>query len=144
MTQLEMMTMNQRKIMMNDKNIDEYNKLIKEQNEILLTLHKEKTFEKFYGSLEEKELFEAERNIILCDPYDFGSYNDISLREQAHLVAEIADKMKRLKYFTNRTKRQYEYFKSLEGTSKKLHPKILEFIENYERFYHIEKEHYNE
>lgn len=37
--------------MMNDKNIDEYNKLIKEQNEILLAIHKEKTFEKFYGSL---------------------------------------------------------------------------------------------
>ena len=37
-----------------DKNIDEYNELIKEQNKILLTLNKEKTFEKFYGALEEK------------------------------------------------------------------------------------------
>ena len=118
--------------------------LSRNKTKFCLLFIKKKTFEKFYGSLKEKELFEAERNIILCDPYDFGSYNDISLREQAHLVAEIADKMKRLKYFTNRTKRQYEYFKSLEGTSKKLHPKILEFIENYERFYHIEKEHYNE
>lgn len=121
-----------------DKNIDEQNELIKKQNEILLTLHKEKTFERFYGSLEEKEPFDAERNIPLCDPYDFGSHNDISLREQAHLVVEIADRIKRLKYFTNRTKRQYEYFKSLIGTSKKLHPKILEFIEEYEKFYHIE------
>ncbi len=121
-----------------DKNIDEQNELIKEQNEILLTLHKEKTFEKFYGSLKEKETYEAERYISRCDNYDFGSYNDISLREQASLIADIADKMKRLKYFTNRTKRQYEYFKSLIGTSKKLHPKILEFIEEYEKFYHIE------
>lgn len=121
-----------------DKNIDEQNELIKEQNKILLTLHKAGTFERFYGSLEEKNPYEADRNVPLCDPYDFGSYNDISLREQAHLVAEIADRIKRLKYFTNRTKRQYEYFKSLEGTSKKLHPKILEFIEEYERFYHIE------
>ena len=37
-----------------DKNIDEYNELIEKQNKYLLTLHKEKTFEKFYGSLEEK------------------------------------------------------------------------------------------
>ena len=118
-----------------DKNIDEQNELIKEQNEILLTLHKEKTFEKFYGSLEEKEPYEAERNIFLCDNYNFGSYNDISLREQAHLVADIADKMKRLKYFTNRTKRQYEYFKSLIGTLDNLNPKILKFIEDYEEFY---------
>ena len=118
-----------------DKNIDEQNELIKEQNEILLTLHKEKTFEKFYGFLEEKDPYEAERNVPLCDTYNFDSYNDISLREQAHLVAEIADRMKRLKYFTNRTKRQYEYFKSLKETSDNLHPKILKFIEDYEEFY---------
>nr|DAK51894.1 MAG TPA: hypothetical protein [Caudoviricetes sp.] len=121
-----------------DKNIDEQNELIKEQNEILLTLHKEKTFERFYGSLKEKEPYEAERYTPKCDNYDFGSYNDISLREQASLTVDIADKIKRLKYFTNRTKRQYEYFKSLIGTSKNLHPKILEFIEEYEKFYHIE------
>ena len=130
-----MMNMNKRKTMMNDKNIDEYNKLIKEQNEILLAIHKEKTFEKFYGSLEEKEPYEAERNIPLCDPYNFHSYNSINLRHQAELVAQIADRMKELKYFTNRTNRQYEYLKSLKGTSKKLHPKILEFIEDYEEFY---------
>lgn len=118
-----------------DKNIDEQNELIKEQNEILLTLQKEKTFEKFYGSLEEKEPYEAERGIPSCGPYDFHSYNDISLREQGFLVAEIADKMKRLKYFTNRTKRHYEYFKSLEGTSDSLHPGILKFIEDYENYY---------
>ena len=118
-----------------DKNIDEQNELIKKQNEILLTLYKEKTFEKFYGSLEEKEPFEAERYTPRCDNYNFDSYNDISLREQAHLVAEIADKMKRLKYFTNRTKRHYEYFKSLEGTSDSLHPGILKFIEDYENYY---------
>ena len=82
--------------MMNDKNIDEYNKLIKEQNEILLAIHKEKTFEKFYGSLEEKEPYEAERNIPLCDPYNFHSYNSINLRHQAELVAQIADRMKEL------------------------------------------------
>lgn len=114
---------------------EEYNKLIKEQNKYLLALYKEKTFEKFYGSLEEKEPYEAERYTPKCDNYDFKQYNDISLREQAHLVAEIADRMKRLKYFTNRTKRQYEYFKSLEGTSDSLHPKILEFIEDYEEYY---------
>ena len=118
-----------------DKNIDEQNELIKEQNEILLTLQKEKTFEKFYGSLEEKEPYEAEKGIPSCDPYDLHSYNDISLREQGFLVAEIADKMKRLKYFTNRTKRHYEYFKSLEGTSDSLHPGILKFIEDYENYY---------
>ena len=118
-----------------DKNIDEYNELIKEQNKILLTLNKEKTFEKFYGALEEKELFEAERNLVSFDPYDFQSYNYVSLRQQAELITQIADKMKRLKYFTNRTKRQYEYFKSLEETSDSLHPKILKFIEDYEEFY---------
>lgn len=118
-----------------DENIDEYNDLIKKQNEYLLAIHKEKTFEKFYGSLEEKDPYEAERNVPLCDTYNFDSYNDISLREQAHLVAEIADRMKRLKYFTNRTKRQYEYFKSLKETSDNLHPKILKFIEDYEEFY---------
>lgn len=118
-----------------DKNIDEYNELIKEQNEILLALHKEKTFEKFYGSLEEKEPFEAERYVPKPDPYDFHRYNDVALREQAELIAEIADRMKRLKYFTNRTKRQYEYFKSLIGTSNSLNPKILKFIEDYEEFY---------
>ena len=121
--------------MMNDKNIDEYNELIKEQNKILLTLHKEKTFEKFYGSLEEKDPYEAESNAPSCDPYDFEKYNNISLRQQGELIAQIADRMKELKYFTNRTKRQYEYFKSLKVTSKKLHPKILEFIEDYEEFY---------
>lgn len=121
-----------------DKNIDEYNDLIKKQNEILLTLHQVKTFEGFYGSLEEKEPFEAESNAPPCDPYDFDKYNNISLRQQGELIAQIADRMKELKYFTNRTKRQYEYFKSLIGTSKKLHPKILEFIEEYEKFYHIE------
>lgn len=114
---------------------EEYNELIKKQNKYLLALYKEGTFEKFYGSLEEKEPYEAERNVPSCDPYDFHSYNDIALREQAELIAEIADKMKRLKYFTNRTKRQYEYFKSLKGTSKNLHPKILEFIEDYEEYY---------
>lgn len=118
-----------------DKNIDEQNELIKEQNKILLALQKGGTFEKFYGSLEEKEPYEAERNIPLCDPYDFNSYNDITLREQAELIADIADKMKRLKYFTNRTKRQYEYFKSLKETSNNLNPKILKFIEDYEEFY---------
>lgn len=127
-----------------DKNIDEYNELIKEQNKILLTLNKEKTFEKFYGALEEKELFEAERNLVSFDPYDFQSYNYVSLRQQAELIAEIADKMKRLKYFTNRTKRRYEYFKSLEETSDSLHPKILKFIEDYEEYYHKSKEDYNE
>ena len=66
-------------------------------------------------------------------------YNDISLREQGTLVAEIADRMKRLKHFTNRTKRQYEYFKSLKGTSDSLHPGILKFIEDYEEFYLREK-----
>ena len=124
--------------MMIDKNIDEQNELIKEQNKILLTLLKEKTFERFYGALEEKNPYKAERCTSKCDNYDFGSYNDISLREQASLVADIADKIKRLKYFTNRTKRQYEYFKSLIDTSKNLHPKILEFREEYEKFYHIE------
>nr|DAP66730.1 MAG TPA: hypothetical protein [Caudoviricetes sp.] len=118
-----------------DKNIDEQNELIKEQNKILLTLHKEKTFEKFYGSLEEKEPFEAERTVPQSDPYDFHRYNDVALREQAELISQIADKMKRLKYFTNRTKRQYEYFKSLEGTSDSLNPKILKFIKDYEEFY---------
>ena len=118
-----------------DKNIDEYNELIKKQNQYLLTLQKEKTFEKFYGSLEEKDPYEAERNVPLYDTYNFDSYNDISLREQARLIAEIADKMKELKYFTNRTKRQYEYFKSLKETSDNLHPKILKFIEDYEEFY---------
>lgn len=118
-----------------DKNIDEQNELIKEQNKILLTLLKEKTFEKFYGALEEKEPYEAERCTPKCDNYDFKKYNDISLRKQGTLIAEIADKMKRLKYFTNRTKRQYEYFKSLEGTSDSLHPGILKFIEDYEEFY---------
>ena len=118
-----------------DKNIDEYNKLIKEQNEILLAIHKEKTFEKFYGSLEEKEPYEAEMNIPSCDPYNFHSYNSINLRHQAELIADIADKMRELKYFTNRTKRQYEYFKSLIGTSNNLNPKILKFIEDYENFY---------
>ena len=121
-----------------DKNIKEYSDLIEEQNNLLLTLHKEKTFEKFYGSLEEKEPYEADRNVPSCDPYDFEKYNNISLRQQGELIADIADKMKELKYFANRTKRQYEYFKNLKGTSKKLHPKILEFIENYEEFYHIE------
>lgn len=121
-----------------DKNIDEQNELIKEQNKILLILLKEKTFERFYGALEEKNPYEAERCTPKRDNYDFGSYNDISLREQASLIADIADKIKRLKYFTNRTKRQYEYFKSLIDTSKNLHPKILEFIEEYEKFYHIE------
>lgn len=118
-----------------DKNIDEQNELIEKQNKYLLTLHKAGTFEKFYGSLEEKDPYEAERNVALCDTYNFDSYNDISLREQAHLVADIADKMKRLKYFTNRTKRHYEYFKSLEGTSDSLNPGILKFIEDYEEFY---------
>lgn len=118
-----------------DKNIDEQNELIREQNKYLLALHKEGTFEKFYGSLEEKEPYEAERYTPKCDNYDFKQYNDISLREQAELIADIADKMKRLKYFTNRTKRQYEYFKSLEGTSDSLHPGILKFIEDYEEFY---------
>ena len=118
-----------------DKNIDEYNELIKEQNKILLALHREKTFEKFYGSLEEKEPFEVERNFTSFDPYDFQSYNHLSLRKQGELIAQIADKMKELKYFTNRTKRQYEYFKSLIGTSNSLHPKILKFIEDYEEFY---------
>ncbi len=118
---------------------EEYNKLIKEQNEILLTLQKEKTFEKFYVSLEEKEPYEAERNIPLCDPYDFNSYNDITLREQSELIADIADKMKRLKYFTNRIKRQYEYFKSIKKTSDNLNPKILKFIEDYEEYYFREK-----
>lgn len=118
-----------------DKNIDEYNELIEKQNKYLLTLHKEKTFEKFYGSLEEKEPYEAERYTPKCDNYDFKQYNDISLREQAALITEIADRMKRLKYFTNRTKRQYEYFKSLIGTSNSLNPKILKFIEDYEEYY---------
>ena len=118
-----------------DTNIDEYKEAIEEQNKILLALQKEKTFEKFYGSLEEKEPYEAERGIPSCDPYDFHSYNDISLREQGFLVAEIADRMKRLKYFTNRTKRHYEYFKSLEGTSDSLHLGILKFIEDYENYY---------
>lgn len=122
-----------------DKNIDEYNELIKKQNQYLLTLQKEKTFEKFYGSLEEKEPFEVERNFTSFDPYDFQSYNHLSLRKQGELIAEIADKMKELKYFTNRTERRYEYFKSLEGTSDNLHPKILEFIEDYENFYFEEK-----
>ena len=118
-----------------DKNIDEQNELIKEQNKILLALQKGGTFEKFYGSLEEKELYEAERYTPKCDNYDFKKYNDISLREQAELIADIADRMKRLKYFTNRTKRRYEYFKSLEGTSDSLHPGILKFIEDYEEYY---------
>ena len=118
---------------------EEYNKLIKEQNEILLTLQKEETFEKFYTSLEEKEPYEAERNVPPCDTYDFHSYNRIALRQQAELVADIADKMKELKYFTNRTKRQYEYFKSLEETSNNLNPKILKFIEDYEEYYFREK-----
>ena len=122
-----------------DKNIDEQNELIKEQNEILLTLHKEKTFEKFYGSLEEKEPYEAERNVPLCDTYNFDSYNGVALRHQSELIADIADKMKELKYFTNRTKRQYEYFKSLKETSGNLNPKILKFIEDYEEFYFWEK-----
>lgn len=118
-----------------DKNIDEQNELIEKQNEILLVLQKEGTFEKFYGSLEEKDPYEAERYTPKCDNYDFKQYNGISLREQAELIAEIADKMKRLKYFTNRTKRQYEYFKSLIGTSDNLNPKILKFIEDYKEFY---------
>lgn len=118
-----------------DKNIDEYNDLIKEQNEILLTLQKEETFEKFYGSLEEKEMYKAEMNVSSCDNYNFDSYNRIALRRQAELIADIADKMKELKYFTNRTKRQYEYLKSLEGTSDSLHPGILKFIEDYENYY---------
>ena len=118
-----------------DKNIDEQNELIKEQNKILLALQKGGTFEKFYGSLEEKELYEAERYTPKCDNYGFKKYNDISLREQAELIADIADRMKRLKYFTNRTKRRYEYFKSLEGTSDSLHPGILKFIEDYEECY---------
>lgn len=118
-----------------DKNIDEQNELIEKQNEILLALHKEGTFEKFYGSLEEKEPYEAERYVPKCDNFDFKKYNDISLREQAELIADIADKMKRLKYFTNRVKRHYEYFKSLEGTLDSLHPGILKFIEDYEEFY---------
>ncbi len=127
-----------------DKSIDEQNELIREQNKYLLALYKEGTFEKFYGSLEEKEPYEAERYTPKCDNYDFKQYNDISLREQAELIADIADKMKRLKYFTNRTKRQYEYFKSLEETSDSLHPKILKFIEDYEEYYHKSKEDYNE
>lgn len=114
---------------------EEYNELVKKQNKYLLALYKEGTFEKFYGSLEEKEPYEAERNVPSCDPYDFHSYNDIALREQAELIAEIADKMKRLKYFINRVKRHYEYFKSLEGTSDSLHPGILKFIEDYEEYY---------
>lgn len=118
-----------------DKSIDENNELIKKQNKYLLILHKAGTFEKFYGSLEEEELYEAEKYVPKCDNYDFKQYNDISLREQAELIAEIADRMKRLKYFTNRTKRQYEYFKSLKETSDNLHPKILKFIEDYEEFY---------
>lgn len=85
--------------------------------------------------LKKKEPYEAERNIPLCDPYDFHKYNDVALREQAELIAKIADKMKRLKYFTNRTKRQYEYFKSLIGTSDNLNPKILKFIEDCEEYY---------
>lgn len=118
-----------------DKNIDEQNELIEKQNEILLALQKEGTFEKFYGSLEEKEPYEAERNVPLCDTYNFHSYNGINLRHQAELVAQIADRMKELKYFTNRTKRQYEYLKSLTETSDNLHPGILKFIEDYEEFY---------
>lgn len=118
-----------------DKNIDEYNELIKKQNQYLLALYKEKTFEKFYGSLEEKEMYEAEMNVPSCDNYNFDSYNRIALRHQAELIADIADKMKELKYFTNRTKRQYEYFKSLKETSNNLNPKILKFIEDYENFY---------
>lgn len=118
-----------------DKSIDEQNELIKEQNKYLLALQKEGTFEKFYGSLEEKDPYEAERYTPKCDNYDFKKYNDISLRKQAALIADIADKMKRLKYFTNRTKRQYEYFKSLKETSNNLNPKILKFIEDYENFY---------
>lgn len=118
-----------------DKNIDEYKESIEEQNKILLALQKEKTFEKFYGSLEEKEPYEADRNVPSCDPYDFEKYNNISLRQQGELIADIADKMKELKYFANRTKRQYEYLKSLEGTSDSLHPGILKFIEDYENFY---------
>lgn len=118
-----------------DKNIDEYKEAIEEQNKILLALRKEKTFEKFYGSLEEKEPYEAERNAPPCDPYNFDSYNNIALRRQSKLIADIADKMRELKYFTNRTKRQYEYLKSLEGTSDSLHPGILKFIEDYENYY---------
>ncbi len=118
-----------------DKNIDEYNELIKKQNQYLLALYKEKTFEKFYGSLEEKEPYEAEMNVPKCDNYNFDSYNRIALRRQSKLIADIADKMKELKYFTNRTKRQYEYFKSLKETSNNLNPKILKFIEDYENFY---------
>ena len=125
--------------MMIDENIDEYNDLIKKQNEYLLAIHKEKTFEKFYGSLEEEEPYEAERYVPKCDNFDFKGYNDISLREQGALVAEIADRMKRLKYFTNRTKRHYEYLKSLEETSDSLHPGILKFIEDYEEYYFREK-----
>ena len=118
-----------------DKNIDEHNELIKKQNQYLLTLQKEKTFEKFYGSLEEKNPYEAGRNVPLCDTYNFDSYNGVSLRHQSELIADIADKMKELKYFTSRTKRQYEYFKSLKETSNNLNPKILQFIEDYENFY---------
>ena len=54
-----------------DENIDEYNDLIKKQNEYLLAIHKEKIFEKFYGSLEEKEPYEAERRVPKCDNFDF-------------------------------------------------------------------------
>lgn len=122
-----------------DKSIDENNELIKKQNKYLLALHKEKTFEKFYGSLEEEDPYEAERNVPLCDTYNFDSYNGVALRHQSELIADIADKMKELKYFTNRTKRQYEYFKSLKETSDNLNPKILKFIEDYEEFYFWEK-----
>ncbi len=118
-----------------DKNLDEYNDLIKEQNEILLAIHKEETFEKFYGSLEEKEPYEAEKSVPKCDNYDFNRYNNIALRKQAELIAEIADKMAELKYFSNRSKKQYDYFKNLKETSDNLNPKIFKFIEYYEEFY---------
>ena len=108
---------------------------LRNKTNIYLPFIKKKTFEKFYGSLEEKEPYEAEMNVPKCDNYNFDSYNRIALRRQSKLIADIADKMKELKYFTNRTKRQYEYFKSLKETSNNLNPKILKFIEDYENFY---------
>ena len=108
---------------------------IKKYNEILSRLEKAGTFAKFSEIVKEKDPYEVEKKIPKSDNYDFNNYNRTTLRYQAHLVVEIADRLSEMNYLSKRVKEQYKYFKYLRDKEKNIHPKILKFIEDYEEFY---------
>lgn len=134
---------NKKEIVLNEEEISELAsiicnheelKLLNEQNKILRQLQESKTLEKFLLSVEPENPFNM-TEFLFSDDYDKNK--QAVNRLLVSYMMSCNKLMKKMKYLNTYLLNEYTYFKSVIEKSDSPNPKMVKYVEDYEKDWNI-------